>query len=164
MHPAQDEHALGLTQLVPSEFAVTSLLFHSLFTDSDHPSVCTTCCMYTPLSSSSWRVSVSNTLIPCLNLLSRSSSVLLLILSFVCVTFKFNVTPCNPSLCRLNRSPSPPSYLGLDHAEALSSVVPRLSLPISTLHSACEIEMSLCSVSAEQYVLSPLPQVTKRWA
>ncbi len=47
MHPVQDEHALGLAQLVPSDFAVTTLFIHSLFTDSDHPLVCTTCCMYT---------------------------------------------------------------------------------------------------------------------
>jgi len=55
-----------LTVPLPPSFFVCSL-----FTDPDHPSVCTTCCMYTrsPARHGGYLFQI-----PCLNLLSRSSS------------------------------------------------------------------------------------------
>jgi hypothetical protein len=141
------------TTVVSSDFADTTLFFCSLFTDPDHPSVCTARCIYTPLSSSSRRASVSNTLSqpPFAILVCASSN----------SRFRFrrlHRSPCpallsRPRSCRssviacaLPSTCSHLSFLSLPNSpffritQSLTSI---FEAPTYTMHSACEIEVSL---------------------
>lgn len=122
LYLVQAEHAPRLAQLVASDFAVTTLFF---FMDSDHQSVCMTRCIYIHTRSPA-RHEGHLFRIPSLSLLSRSSSVLLLILVFNSFEFKRNAVVTQFCIALID-DPASPSYLDLDHAEAMiapSSFVP----------------------------------------